>query len=132
MEGREKLHWDKLKEITKDWNYHASCTLTSLPVWDFVNFKRLIFVAQSVHRSLVFHRPLTINCYGNMFQSYLVEIIPRAKGNIPKYADCDIRKKMCIIILNEHKVIVSIIIHIITVICAALARLEVRGKQLVN
>jgi hypothetical protein len=49
MEGIEKPYADKYKEITNDWNYDASCTLTSLPVWDLENFKRLIFVVQSVH-----------------------------------------------------------------------------------
>jgi hypothetical protein len=49
MEGIEKPHTDKYKEITNNWNYDASCTLTSLPAWDFENFKRLIFVVQSVH-----------------------------------------------------------------------------------
>jgi hypothetical protein len=34
MEGIEKLHTDKNKEIMNNWNYDASCTLTSLPVWD--------------------------------------------------------------------------------------------------
>jgi hypothetical protein len=48
MEGIEKPHADKYKEITNNWNYDASCTLTSLPVWDLENFKRLIFVVQSV------------------------------------------------------------------------------------
>jgi hypothetical protein len=48
MEGTEKPHVDKYKEITNDWNYDASCTLTSLPVWDLEHFKRLIFVVQSV------------------------------------------------------------------------------------
>jgi hypothetical protein len=54
MEGREKPQVDKFKEIMKDWNYDASCELTSLPVWDLENFKRLIFVAQSVHPFLYF------------------------------------------------------------------------------
>jgi hypothetical protein len=49
MEGIEKPHVDKYMEITNNWNYDASCTVTSLPVWDFENFKRLIFVVQSVH-----------------------------------------------------------------------------------
>jgi hypothetical protein len=49
MEGIDKPHTGKYKEITNDWNYDASCTLTSLPVWDLENFKRLIFVVQSVH-----------------------------------------------------------------------------------
>jgi hypothetical protein len=48
MEGIEKPHTDKYKEITNGWNYDASCTLTSLPVWDLENFKRLIFVVQTV------------------------------------------------------------------------------------
>jgi hypothetical protein len=34
MEGIEKPHTDKYKEIMNDWNYDASCTLTSFPVWD--------------------------------------------------------------------------------------------------
>jgi hypothetical protein len=48
MEGTEKPYTDKYKEITNNGNYDASCTLTSLPVWDFENFKHLIFVVQSV------------------------------------------------------------------------------------
>jgi hypothetical protein len=42
MEGREKSHAVKYKANTNAWNYDASCTPTSLPVWDF-NFKRLFF-----------------------------------------------------------------------------------------
>jgi hypothetical protein len=49
MEGIDKPHTGEYKEITNDSNYDASCTLTSLPVWDLKNFKRLIFVVQSVH-----------------------------------------------------------------------------------
>jgi hypothetical protein len=49
MEGTEKPYVDKYKEITNDWNYDASCTLTSLPVSDLENFMHLIFVAQSKH-----------------------------------------------------------------------------------
>jgi hypothetical protein len=48
MEGRENLHVVKYKAITNNCNYDASCTLTSLPVWDLENFKRLVFVVQSV------------------------------------------------------------------------------------
>jgi hypothetical protein len=48
MEGIEKPHTDKYKEITNNWNYDTSCTLTSIPVWDLENFKLLIFVVQSV------------------------------------------------------------------------------------
>jgi hypothetical protein len=47
MEGRKKPHTDKYKEITNDWNYDASCTLTSLSVSNLENLKSLIFVAQS-------------------------------------------------------------------------------------
>jgi hypothetical protein len=46
MEGTEKQHTDKYKETT---NYDASCTLTSFPVWDFENFKRLFFVVYRVY-----------------------------------------------------------------------------------
>jgi hypothetical protein len=35
-------------EITNNSNYDGSCTLTSLPVWDLENFKRLIFIVQTV------------------------------------------------------------------------------------
>jgi hypothetical protein len=48
MEGIDKTQTGKYKEITNDWNYDASCTLTSLPVWDLENFKRLIFIVESV------------------------------------------------------------------------------------
>jgi hypothetical protein len=48
VEGIDKPHAGKYKEITNDSNYDASCTLTSLPVWDLENFKRLIFVVQTV------------------------------------------------------------------------------------
>jgi hypothetical protein len=48
MEGIDKPHTGKYKEITNHLNYDASCMLTSLPVWDLENFKRLIFVVQSV------------------------------------------------------------------------------------
>jgi hypothetical protein len=49
IEGVEKPHVDKYKEIMNDWNYDASCRLISLPVWDLEHFKCLVFVAQSVH-----------------------------------------------------------------------------------
>jgi hypothetical protein len=48
MEAIDKPHTGKYKEITNYSNYDASCTLTSLPVWDLENFKRLIFYVQSV------------------------------------------------------------------------------------
>jgi hypothetical protein len=53
MEGIDKPHTGKYKEITNDSNHDASCTLTSLPVWDLENFKRLIFVVQIVQCSAV-------------------------------------------------------------------------------
>jgi hypothetical protein len=43
MEGREKPHTDKYKEITMPGDYDTSCTLTSLPVWDLERFKALDF-----------------------------------------------------------------------------------------
>jgi hypothetical protein len=52
MEGREKPHTGKCKEITNDWNYDASCTFTSLLVSYFENFKNLIFVAQSAQTTI--------------------------------------------------------------------------------
>jgi hypothetical protein len=51
MRGREKPHMVKYKVNTDDWNYDASCTLTSLPVWDLKNFKCLVFVVQSVQHN---------------------------------------------------------------------------------
>jgi hypothetical protein len=39
MESVEKPYTDKYKEIKNDWNYNASCTLTSLPVWDMGIFQ---------------------------------------------------------------------------------------------
>jgi hypothetical protein len=55
MEGIEKPHTDKYKEITNNWNYDASCTLTSLPVWELENFKRLICIVQSVQAFTFLH-----------------------------------------------------------------------------
>jgi hypothetical protein len=49
MEGTEKPHMDEYKEVMNDWDYGASCTLTSLLVLYLENFQHLIFVAQSVH-----------------------------------------------------------------------------------
>jgi hypothetical protein len=46
MEGREKSRMDKYGEITNDWNYGASCPLTSLSFCDLENFKHLVFVVQ--------------------------------------------------------------------------------------
>jgi hypothetical protein len=46
----------KYKAITNDWNYDASCTLTSLPVWDLENLKRLVFVVLSVPTKFDHHR----------------------------------------------------------------------------
>jgi hypothetical protein len=35
MDGRENPHVNKQEGITNDWNYDASCKLTSLPVSNF-------------------------------------------------------------------------------------------------
>jgi hypothetical protein len=56
-EGTEKPHMDKYKEITNDWNYVASCMLTSLPVSDLENLKCLIFVAEC---ALVCRLPISL------------------------------------------------------------------------
>jgi hypothetical protein len=66
MEGREKPHMVKYKEIMNYWNYDASCMLTSLPVLDLENFKHLIFVAQCVCvcvwlKYLIHVKVLTVN-----------------------------------------------------------------------
>jgi hypothetical protein len=45
VEGREKSHNGKIKEIVDDKDYDASCTLTPVPVLDFGNVKCLMFVA---------------------------------------------------------------------------------------
>jgi hypothetical protein len=55
MEGTEKPHTDKYKEITNNWNYDANCTVTSLPVRELENFKRLIFVVQRVQSITTTH-----------------------------------------------------------------------------
>jgi hypothetical protein len=39
MESKEKPHTGKYKKITNDWNYNASCMLTSFLVGDSENFK---------------------------------------------------------------------------------------------
>jgi hypothetical protein len=51
MEGRGKPNADKYKEITNDLLAYSWLHKTSLPVWDFENFKCLIFVGQTVHSS---------------------------------------------------------------------------------
>jgi hypothetical protein len=48
MEGREKPHTDIYKEVAIDWNYDATCMLTSFPVWNLENFLHLVSVVQSV------------------------------------------------------------------------------------
>jgi hypothetical protein len=58
MEGREKPHMEKYKEITNYWNYDASCMFTSLPASDYENFQCLIFVAQSAQTALALREDL--------------------------------------------------------------------------
>jgi hypothetical protein len=53
MEGTEKPHMDKYKEITYDRNYDANYMLTSRSVSDLENFKYLIFVAQRLQNLLL-------------------------------------------------------------------------------
>jgi hypothetical protein len=48
MEGTGKLHMDKYKEVVNDWNFNASCVLTSLPVMEIDSFLLLIFVVWNV------------------------------------------------------------------------------------
>jgi hypothetical protein len=50
MEGKGKPQTDKYK-IRNDLNYEAVYTFPSLPVWNSENFKRLIFIAQSLSLS---------------------------------------------------------------------------------
>jgi hypothetical protein len=49
MEFTEKPRTDKYKGTTNDSNYVARCMPTSLPVWDFEYFDRLIFGARSTN-----------------------------------------------------------------------------------
>jgi hypothetical protein len=67
MEGVEKPHTDKYKQITNDWFYIASCSLTSLPVWDLENFKRLVFVVQIVQLTtkICTTKKITLSVYIN-------------------------------------------------------------------
>jgi hypothetical protein len=51
MEGIEKPHMDKYKEITNDWNYDSKCMVTSALVSDLP----LVPVAQSVHTCMFLH-----------------------------------------------------------------------------
>jgi hypothetical protein len=69
---REKPHMDKYK-ITNDWNYDASCMLTSLPVWESDNFKRLVFVVEctTFQKTVIFRTRL----------DSLTESICLCKGN---------------------------------------------------
>jgi hypothetical protein len=52
MEDTEKPHMGKYKEITNEWNYDASCMLTSLLFCDLEIFTCLIFVVQCVQEEL--------------------------------------------------------------------------------
>jgi hypothetical protein len=72
MEGIDKPHAGKYKETTNDSNHDASCTLTSLPVWDLENFKRLIFVAQSVQSMLPGQSTSLFSQLRSFFQSWHV------------------------------------------------------------
>jgi hypothetical protein len=66
MEGIEKPHPDTYKEITNDWTYGESCMLISLLIWDLQNFKRLVFVVQSVHANVWIPSPIMHWCRERM------------------------------------------------------------------
>jgi hypothetical protein len=68
MEGIEKPHADKYKEITNEWNYDAGCTLTGLGLRTFQALGFCCRVYTQAH-----------NC---MFKNFRVELIPRAIGNV--------------------------------------------------
>jgi len=54
-ENEEKRNtWTNTKDMN-NWNDDGSHLLTSLPVWDSKNFRRLIFVAQSISGYKVSH-----------------------------------------------------------------------------
>jgi hypothetical protein len=78
MEGTEKPHMDKYKEITNDWNYDSSCTLTSLPVWELENLKCLIFIVWILH-SFFFHSFVVQNFPVKMFHYILPAFINGGK-----------------------------------------------------
>jgi hypothetical protein len=43
VEGREKPHADKYKEIVNDWGYNTSCMHISLPIFGLRKFQVLDF-----------------------------------------------------------------------------------------
>jgi hypothetical protein len=47
MEGRQKPHMKKHKQIMNDQNYDTRCMLTPLPASDSENFKYFNFAAQA-------------------------------------------------------------------------------------
>lgn len=54
-------HTDKYIEITNDWNYSDTCTLTSLPISDLKCFKYLAFVTQiPIH--IYMDKGISISC----------------------------------------------------------------------
>lgn len=56
MEGREKSYMDKYKKTMNDFNYEASCTLTSL----------LVFVLKIVSSSFLFCRMSISQSHGSL------------------------------------------------------------------
>jgi hypothetical protein len=63
MEGREKPHMGKYEEITNDWNYDASCILTSLVVWDLQGNGAVCQVKISPEILLVYRAHLVMVVY---------------------------------------------------------------------
>jgi hypothetical protein len=52
MEDMKKPRAKKHREVKSDWNHGAGCAVASVPVWNFENFKHLIFVVRNVRRVL--------------------------------------------------------------------------------
>jgi hypothetical protein len=69
MEGTEKPHMDKYKEIMNDWNHGTSCMQTSLLVSDLKNFQCLISVVQCVEKT-VYTGWFLITCISIMIVFY--------------------------------------------------------------
>jgi hypothetical protein len=81
MEGIEKPHADKYKEITNDSNYGVGCTVTSLPVRDLKNFKHLVLVVQSVQEEIKWEKILNMLNVHVYFPFLLHSVIRNKSGN---------------------------------------------------
>jgi hypothetical protein len=73
INGRQrKATYGQVQGDMNDWNHDASCTLTSLPVWDLENFKRLVFVEQSVQKSVKLKKNMVVTVGRIRQQSFSV------------------------------------------------------------